>query len=135
MKKLVSIICVLIVVMAFFGCKGGLYMEDFKDVQWTCNELEMKFTYTTDNEEMAFGTLTKDNESNEIVCLFTLSKTIEIFDKEQFEARSGDEVCEPLLVGGYTIKDDVATVKILKDNFFNGEYLDKEIHLTKTPIE
>ena len=42
---------------------------------------------------------------------------------------------DPLLTGSYSIEGDVATVKITTDNLFNGEYLDKEIHLTKTPIE
>ena len=135
MKKLVSIICVLIVVMTFSGCKGGLYMEDFENVQWTCSEIELQYTYYDVETGFAMGTIVKDNEYIDIVCRYSLSKTIDIYDKEKYESRTGDEVCEPLLIGGYKIEGDIATVKILQDNLFNGEYLDKEIHLTKTPIE
>ena len=78
----------------------------------------------------------KDGEKVEIVCLYFLTKVIWIYDKEKYEApRADDEVIEPLLTGSYKIEGDVATVKITTDNLFNGEYLDKEIELIKTPIE
>ena len=135
MKKLVSIICVLIVVMTISGCKAGLYMEDFENVQWTCSEIELQYTYYDVETGFAMGTIVKDNEYIDIVCRYSLCKTIDIYDKEKYESRTGDEVCEPLFIGSYKIEGDIATVKITTDNFFNGEYLDKEIELTKTPLK
>ena len=135
MKKLVSIICVLIVVMTISGCKVGLYMEDFENVQWNCSEMELEFTYGEQGPDLAVGTIVKDGETIEIVCLYFLTKVIWIYDKLEYDALASDEACDPLLTGSYSIEGDVATVKITTDNLFNGEYLDKEIHLTKTPIE
>ena len=136
MKKIVSIICVLIVVMTISGCKVGLYMEDFENVQWNCSEMELEFTYGEQGPDLAVGTIVKDGETIEIVCLYFLTKVIWIYDKAKYEApRADDEVVDPLLTGSYSIEGDIATVKITTDNLFNGEYLDKEIHLTKTPVE
>ena len=136
MKKVICfLLCIVIMCFTLSGCKVGLYMDDYKDVQWTCNELDMQFTYTSDNLEMAKGTLVKDGETIEILCSFTLSKTIDVYDKLQYESRTEDEICAPILIGSYSIEGDIATVKIIQDNLFNGEYLDKEIHLTKTPVE
>ena len=136
MRKLVRIICFLIIVMTISGCKVGLYMEDFENVQWSCSEMELEFTYGIQGPEPAVGTIVKDGETIEIVCLYFLTKAIWIYDKAKYEApRADDEVVDPLLTGSYSIEGDIATVKITTDNLFNGEYLDKEIHLTKTPIE
>ena len=135
MKKLVSIICVLIVVMTISGCKVGLYMEDFKDVQWNCTDIELQFTYSSDNPEMAVGTIVKEDEKIDIICIYTANKSIWIFNKAEYESTIGDEVCEPLLIGSCTIKDDTAMVTIIRDNLYCGEYLDKEIELTKTPLK
>ena len=136
MRKLVRIICFLIIVMTISGCKVGLYMEDFENVQWSCSEMELEFTYGIQGPEPAVGTIVKDGETIEIICKYTLTKTIRIFDKAEYEApRTEDEVLEPLLTGSYSIEGDIATVKITTDNLFNGEYLDKEIELTKTPLK
>ena len=136
-NKLVKIISFVVIIACFIlsGCRVGLYMEDFEDVQWTCSEIELQFKCTSENSEYAVGTICKDTESIEIVCKYFSTKVIWIYDKSEYESLTGDEACEPLLTGSYTIEGDVATVKITTDNLFNGEYLDKEIHLTKTPIE
>ena len=111
-------------------------MEDFKDVQWTCNEeIDIQFEYTSEDLEKAVGTIVKDGETIDIVCSYTLYKNIEVYKTDDYEANSIDDIRTPLLIGSYSIEGDIATVKILQDNLFNGEYLDKEIHLTKTPIE
>ena len=123
------------VIATLAGCKGGLYMEDFKDVQWTCSEIEMQFEYTSEDLEKAIGTLVKDGETIEIVCSYTLFKNIEVYDKTDYDANSIEDIREPLLIGSYKINGDIATVKIIQDNLFNGEYLDKEIELTKTPLK
>lgn len=135
MKKIISIIVWLIIAVATFsGCRGGLYMEDFVDVQWTCSDIDMEFTYNSDNLEMAIGTLVKDDETIEIVCMFSLFKNIEIYDKSEYDSTTCDDIRTPLLIGSYSIKGDVATVTIIQDNLFNGEYLDKVIYLEKTPL-
>ena len=123
------------VIATLAGCKGGLYMEDFKDVQWTCSEIEMQFEYTSEDLEKAIGTLVKDGETIEIVCSYTLFKNIEVYDKTDYDANSIEDIREPLLIESYKINGDIATVKIIQDNLFNGEYLDKEIELTKTPLK
>ena len=110
-------------------------MEDFENVQWTCDVLELQFSYTSDNPEAAIGNISKDDENIEILCKFFSTKVIWIYDKLEYDALASDEACDPLLTGSYSIEGDIATVKITTDNFFNGEYLDKEIHLTKTPVE
>ena len=111
-------------------------MEDFENVQWNCSEMELEFTYGEQGPDLAVGTIVKDGETIEIVCLYFLTKVIWIYDKAKYEApRADDEVVDPLLTGSYSIEGDIATVKITTDNLFNGEYLDKEIHLTKTPVE
>ena len=136
MKKVLNLALILILVVICSGCKVGLYMEDFENVQWSCSEMELEFTYGIQGPEPAVGTIVKDGETIEIICKYTLTKTIRIFDKAEYEApRTGDEVCEPLFIGSYKIEGDIATVKITTDNFFNGEYLDKEIELTKTPLK
>ena len=137
MKKVICFfLCTVIVCCIFSGCKAGLYMEDFENVQWNCSEMELEFTYGEQGPDFATGTIVKDGEKVEIVCLYFLTKVIWIYDKEKYEApRADDEVIEPLLTGSYKIEGDVATVKITTDNLFNGEYLDKEIELIKTPIE
>ena len=133
MKKIRSIIvCFLIVVLIFSGCRGGLYMEDFKNVQWTCSDMDIEFTYMDTGP--AIGTIVKDGVAIDIICWYSLSKTIDIYDKVEYEATTGDEVCVPLIIGSYSIKDDVATVNITQDNMFDGEYLDKVIYLEKTPL-
>lgn len=136
MRKIVGMVCFLVVVSVVFnGCRVGLYMEDFENVQWTCDVLELQFSYTSDNPEAAIGNISKDDENIEILCKFFSTKVIWIYDKLEYDALASDEACDPLLTGSYSIEGDVATVKITTDNLFNGEYLDKEIHLTKTPIE
>ena len=135
MKKIVKSICILMVIMTLSACKGGLYMDDFADVQWTCSEIDMQFEYTSDNREMAIGTLVKGDETINIVCKFTLYKNIEVYDESEYDSTTSDDVRTPLLIGSYSIEGDIATVEIIQDNLYNGEYLDKEIHLTKTPIE
>ena len=135
MKKTISIIvCLSIVIGIFSGCRGGLYMEDFIDVQWTCGDIDMEFTYSSASPEMAIGTLNKDTETIDIVCRYALTKTIWIFEKLEYESITGDEACEPLLAGSYVIEGDVATVTITRDNLFNGEYLNEVIYLEKTPL-
>ena len=135
MKRIRSIItCLFIVVVIFNACRGGVYMEDFEDVQWTCSDIKMEFTYTSDNPEMAIGTLIREDETIEIVCLFSLFKNIEIYDKSEYDATTCDDIRIPLIIGSYVIKDDVATVTIIQDNLFNGEYLDEVIYLEKTPL-
>ena len=135
MKKIIRFVCLLIVVVTFSGCRGGLYMEDFIDVRWTCSDIDMQFTYTSDNPEMAIGTLVKDDETIDITCMYALTKTIWIFDKLEYDSTTIDGiVCEPLLIGSYVIEGDVATVTITRDNLFNGEYLDEVIYLEKTPL-
>ena len=119
----------------FSACRGGLYMEDFVDVQWACSEINLQFTYTTaEDSEKGTGTLIKDNKTIDIVCMFTLSKNIEIYDKSEYDLTTGDIVCPALLIGHYKIKDDVATVTIVEDNLFNGDYLNKVIYLQKAPL-
>ena len=117
----------------FSACRGGLYMEDFVDVQWACSEINLQFTYTAEDSEKGTGTLIKDNKTIDIVCMFTLSKNIEIYDKSEYDLTTGDIVCPALLIGHYKIKDDVATVTIVEDNLFNGDYLNKVIYLQKAP--
>lgn len=109
-------------------------MDDFINVRWTCSEINLQFTYTADNLEKATGTLIKDNKIIDIVCMFTLSKNIMIYDKSEYDLTTGDIVCPALLIGHYKIKDDVATVTIVEDNLFNGEYLNKVIYLQKAPL-
>ena len=135
MKKLVKFICILMAIMTLSACKGGLYMEDFKDVQWTCSDINMQFVYADDEVYSAVGIIEKDGENVEIVCDYFATKVIWIYDKSEYDALAEGETCDPLLTGSYTIKGDVATVKITTDNLFNGEYLDKEIELTKTPLK
>ena len=135
MKKKINIaVCLLIVVGIFSACRGGLYMEDYVDVRWTCNDINLQFTYTADNFEMGIGTITKDNTTIDIVCLFSLSKNIEIYNKSEYNSSTGDVVCTPLLLGHYKINGDVATVTIVEDNLFNGDYVDKVISLQKKPL-
>ena len=62
------------------------------------------------------------------------SKNIEIYDKSEYDLTTGDIVCPALLIGHYKIKDDVATVTIVEDNLFNGDYLNKVIYLQKAPL-
>lgn len=111
-------------------------MEDYVDVRWTCDDIDMQFTYTSDNSEMGLGTIIKDNEKIEIVCLFSLSKHIEIYDKATFDLNSeyigGDSA---LIVGHYKLKDDIATVTIVKDNLYDGNYLNKAICLQMTHLD
>lgn len=109
-------------------------MEDYVDVRWTCNDINLQFTYTADNFEMGIGTITKDNTTIDIVCLFSLSKNIEIYNKSEYNSSTGDVVCTPLLLGHYKINGDVATVTIVEDNLFNGDYVDKVISLQKKPL-
>lgn len=135
MKKIISIaVCLLMVVGTFSACRAGLYMEDFVDVQWTCNDIELQFTYTSENSEMGIGTLVKDNETIDIVCMFSLSKHIEIYDKSKFDPTDGIDLSTALLVGHYKIKDNIATVTIVKDNLFGGNYLNKVFYLQMTPL-
>lgn len=135
MKKRISIVvCFLIIIGMFCACRGGTYIEDFVDVQWICDDIGLQFTYTADNREMGIGTLDKDKESLDIVCLFSLSKNIEIYDKMEYNSKVGDEVCEALLVGHYELKDGIATITIIEDNLFGGDYLNKVIYLQMTPI-
>lgn len=135
MKKVAKWLCIFMVLLMLTGCKAGMYMEDFENVQWTCSEIQLQFSYKDVDSGPAVGTLGTDNQTVDIVCRYALTKTIWIFDKTEYESITDDEVCEPLFIGSYSIEDDVATVKITTDNLFNGEYLDKEIHLTKTPIK
>lgn len=135
MKKIVSIlVSLLIVIVTFSACRGGVYIDDFVNAQWTCNDLSLQFAYTDDNPEMGVGTLVKDNETIEIICLFSLSKNIEIYDKSNYGSTDSDEVCKALLIGHYEIKDNVAKVTIIEDNLFKGEYLNKVIYLKMTPL-
>ena len=136
MNKNINILVYLfVVIVTLCACRGGLYMEDFVDVQWTCSNMDMKFTYTVDNEGTAVGTIVKDNETINIVCMYTASKNIEIYDKLEYDSTTIDGiVCEPLIIGHYEIKDDIAVVTIFEDTLFNGEYLDKVIYLEKTPL-
>lgn len=135
MKKVAKMTVLLILVVICSGCLVGVYIEDFKDVQWTCNDIELQFTYTSDNLEMAIGTLAKEDENIDIICKYAANKAIWIFDKAEYESTTDNEVCEPLLIGSYTIEGDTATVTIIRDNLYNGEYLDKVIQLTKAPID
>ena len=135
MKKVLNLALILILVVICSGCLVGIYMEDFKDVQWICTDIELQFTYSSDNPEMAVGTIAKEDEKIDIICIYTANKSIWIFNKAEYESTIGDEACEPLLIGSYTIKDDAAMVTIIRDNLYCGEYLDKEIELTKTPLK
>lgn len=118
----------------FSACRGGLYIEDFVDVQWACSEINLQFTYTADDPGKATGTLVKDNNTLDIVCLFSLSKNILIYDKSEYDLSTDGVDCMVLLMGHYKIKDDVATVTIVEDNLFNGDYLNKVIYLQKAPL-
>ncbi len=133
-KKLIILFFLLVFVGNLSACRWGLYMDDFINVRWTCSEINLQFTYTADNLEKATGTLIKDNKIIDIVCMFTLSKNIMIYDKSEYDLTTGDIVCPALLIGHYKIKDDVATVTIVEDNLFNGEYLNKVIYLQKAPL-
>ncbi len=135
MKKIISIVVyLLIVVGTFSACRGGSYIEDFVNVQWSCSDMSLRFTYTEDNSEMGTGTLVKDDNTIEIVCLFSLSKNIEIYSKSDYNSTAGDVICTALLIGHYELKDNVATVTIVEDNLFNGDYLDKVIYLQMKPL-
>lgn len=133
-KKLIILFFLLVFVGNLSACRGGLYMDDFINVRWTCSDINLQFTYTADNLEKATGTLIKDNKTIDVVCMFTLSKNIEIYDKSEYDLTTGDIVCPALLIGHYKIKDDVATVTIVEDNLFNGDYLNKVIYLQKAPL-
>ncbi len=135
MKKIISIVVYLLIVVGIFSaCRGGLYMEDFVDVQWTCNDIGLQFTYTNDNSEMGVGTLVKDNKTIEIVCLYSLSKNIEIYDKSEYNLTADDVVCAALLIGHYELNNNVATITIVEDNLFDGDYLDKVFTLQMIPL-
>ncbi|MBQ7778905.1 MAG: hypothetical protein IJ404_00275 [Clostridia bacterium] len=135
MKKIINIfVSLLIVIVTFSACRGGVYIDDFVNVKWTCNDFGLQFSYTDDNPEMGVGTLVKDNETIEIICLFSLSKNIEVYDKSNYSSTDSNEVCKALLIGHYEVKDDVAKVTIIEDNLFNGEYLNKVIYLKMTPL-
>ncbi|MBQ7916300.1 MAG: hypothetical protein IJ315_05890 [Firmicutes bacterium] len=49
------------------------------------------------------------------VCLFSISKNIDIFDKSEFDSQTDGIECAVLLSGHYKIKDDVATATIVED--------------------
>lgn len=134
-RKIISIVvCMFILVGMFSACRGGSYMEDFIDVQWTCDDIELQFTYTSSNREMGIGTVVKDNGVIDIVCQFTLSKNIEIYDKEKYNEATGYIECTALLIGYYELKDDVATVTIVEDNLYDGDYVNKKIYLQMKSI-
>ena len=135
MKKIISIaVCFVVIVGTFSACRGGLYMDDFVDVQWTCSDMGLQFTYTTNDPEKATGTIVKDEETIDIVCLFSLSKNIEIYDESEFDLQTDGIECAALLIGHYKIKDDIATVTIVEDNLFHGDYWDEVIYLQMTPL-
>lgn len=133
-KKLIILYSLVMFVGTFSACRGGLYMEDFVDVQWTGSDINLQFTYTADDPGKATGTLVKDNNTLDIVCLFSLSKNILIYDKSEYDLSTDGVDCMVLLMGHYKIKDDVATVTIVEDNLFNGDYLNKVIYLQKAPL-
>lgn len=59
-KKLIILYSLVMFVGTFSACRGGLYMEDFVDVQWACSEIKLQFTYTAEDSEKGTGTLIKD---------------------------------------------------------------------------
>ncbi len=128
------VVCLFLVVGTFSACRGGLYMDDFVDVQWTCSNMGLQFTYTADDPEKAIGTIVKDGETIDIACLFSASKQILIYDKAEFDLQTDGIECAALLIGHYKIKDGVATVTIAEDNLFHGDYLDEVIYLQMTPL-
>ena len=91
-KKLIILFFLLVFVGNLSACRCGLYMDDFINVRWTCSDINLQFTYTADNLEKATGTLIKDNKTIDVVCMFTLSKNIEIYDKSEYDLTTGDIV-------------------------------------------
>ena len=134
MKKTISFFLCLLIVVSFSACRAGLYMDDFIDTRWTCDEMNLQFTYNADNLDVAIGTLVKDGKTIDIACMYTMAKTILIHDKSEYYATADGEVCVPLLIGRYRIKGDTATYTITEDNLFGGDYLDKVIYLRMTPL-
>lgn len=66
--------------------------------------------------------------------MFILNKNIKIYDELEHDLTTSDIVCTALLIGHYTIEDDIATVTIVEDNLFNGDCLNNVIHSLKTPL-
>jgi len=117
MKKIISIaVCVFLVVGTFSACRGGVYMEDFVDVQWTSSDIGLQFAYTADDREKGIGVLNQNDETIDIVCLFSANKNILIYDKSEFDLQTDGIECAVLLMGHYKINNDVATVTIVEDN-------------------
>ena len=110
-------------------------MDDFDDVQWVCKDIQLQFSYVSDNLEMGTGTIIKDKEVIDIVCMFSLSKNIEIYDKLKYNSTTGDDVCDALLIGHYEIEGNVAKVTIVEDNLYEGNYLNKVIYLDRIPLK
>lgn len=107
---------------------------------WVCEELNLEFTYvkyTSEEEsEEQMGKIVKDGETIDVVCAYTWSRAVELYDKKEYDesiAEHGGIACEPILIIKYDFddKNPVAKAVVTKDILFGGEYLDKEVTLKK----
>ena len=62
MEKLNFVIYLIIVVTTFGACRGGMYIDDFINVQWICNDINIQFKYTGEDCEKGRQSLVKDDK-------------------------------------------------------------------------
>ena len=123
----------LITIFLLSSCRSHDYADKYKNVKWTSVDPVIEFTVSNKTDEFNEGTLKVNDETVEILCLWTLSNGLHIFYKNKVDLSSDSLSDDEIAIrGNYKIKKGIVTLTIDLDNVYDNKY--KTITFTMTEL-
>lgn len=123
----------LITIFLLSSCRSLDYADKYKNVKWTSVDPVIEFTVSNKTDEFNEGTLKVNDETVDILCLWTLSNGLDVFYKNKVDLSSDSLSDDEIAIrGNYKIKKGIVTLTIDLDNVYDNKY--KTITFTMTEL-
>lgn len=133
MKRIRIILMCLITIFLLSSCRSLDYADKYKNVKWTSVDPVIEFTVSNKTDEFNEGTLKVNDETVDILCLWTLSNGLDVFYKNKVDLSSDSLSDDEIAIrGNYKIKKGIVTLTIDLDNVYDNKY--KTITFTMTEL-